>query len=995
MKYNHSLITAFTILTYGVFSSSTFAQNTIEHNDPDRLILERKLIDARTGERISSHEFNSAREQNIHQAKTNISWQSVGPNNLGGRFRALFTSSTSEVWAGGVAGGLFRSSNGGNTWSKVGSYTGSAYISAITEDASGNIYVSTGSKYETWDGNGIYYSTDNGATWLNIQGTDMFPKIDKVVSSPVTEGVFFSTDYGLKKWNPTDGLIEDVGVGANGPVNSLAMSVDGEIIVAAITSDTYVSKDGGTSWGNVSGTGLNQLPNSGFGRIEYAISAEKTDGKHNIYASLSEMNLVGGWLSKDDGDTWEQHTGTPSNLSTLNIFNYSGLEHSSLLVNPYDDKVLLVGGNNLFLWEEQSSSPLNGGWNQASSSLFPTTNSMYMHSGINVIDWKENHATYFATNGGVFISEDGATSFLAANRNLTSTQFHSVAYDKYGNVMGGTRNNGTVYNDKLNQNFYDYKVRNFGANFETEISFFNPDILLASGPYNIFYISTDGGTNFGSFDPILPTGYTGTGDNVQHPYHTEFVLAEYYDENSEDSVLFFPFENYQAGDIVKVPSKATGDTILYTTPIDLNYSPSVTYNPNLTTTDYIISQNGLSLEYDLGELHYTNITGNSYPPNIGDSLIIENDTVVVGTVTPYTHYYGTSPKGKVLDMGKDSVVDNVVWDTVRVQDPFQSWFLFTTLQNGGEVWGSRDVLRVSEGNPKWVRLAENLGTGEYDMEFSADLNHLFIASGGEVLRISGMSNVYSSDSAFHSKLSIDSANLQISHTIISGANYVSGIGVDRENPDVIVGVRGQFNGGVVRCENATSVTPVFNELSTPSMALYDVVIDRNNDQLLVAAGAMGAMLSQDGGNSWTSCSQGFVGTPAFEVRQNWRPNGYFGNTKEGELYLATFGRGVFVSSSILGLKENQASEIVDDKGTTINCYPNPVGDLTQFEITATCNEVMEVMVYSQTGQLVLSSSVHLAKGKQVIDLTTSSLERGVYFVTLQSQTAQYTSKFVK
>lgn len=837
MKHNYIFSKSIFALALGFVGATAFGQNQIQNAEQSTLAT--KMIDARTGQQITAQDFNSIYAENIVSAKTNVTWQGAGPNNLGGRFRALLASSATDIWAGSVTGGLFHSTDGGNTWSRVTNYSGSAYISSITKDMNGNIYVATGSKYEIWEGNGIHFSSDNGVTWQSISGTDVFTKIDRVVSSEFTDGIYFSTDYGLKKWTPSSNAITDVGVGGMGPINGLTMSADGEVIVLAVTADTYVSSDAGTTWANVSGSSLSTVPNSGFGRIEYAISAEKADGTHSIYATLSESNLVGGWLSKDDGATWEQHTGTPTNLANLNVYNYQGLQNSSLAVNPNNEEEVLIGGNNLFSWEEQTNSPLSGDWNQISSGAFAKTNPQYMQNGINVIDWHDGQDIFFATNGGVFFSDDNAVSFLAANRNLTSTQFYSIAFDRTGNILGGTSNNGTVYNSHVNQNVFDYISANYGANFETEISFFNPQVLLTAGPYNTFYRSVNAGGTFESFEPDLPAGYTPTGDNVQHPYHSEFVLAEYFDENSEDSVVFYAFDNYVAGDIIPVLSKSTGDTIMYTTPVDLEFSDELYFNPSLTTTDYIVSPPNSSAEFDLGTTPFTylNSSSTAYPPAVGDSLLIEGDTVVVGQVTPYTHYFGTSSQGEVFDMGQDTMVENVVWDTIMVQDPYQSWFVFTSLQNGGEVWGSRDVLRISEGNPKWVKLADNMGTGEFDMEFSSDLNHLFIASGGEVVRLTGLSDVYSSDDNFEAKLNMDSSAVQVSNTVISGANYVAGIGLDPENPSVLVGVRGQFNGGVVRCDNALSPAPSFTELSTPAMALYDVIVDRNNDQLLVAGGA--------------------------------------------------------------------------------------------------------------------------------------------------------------
>src|SRR5690554_7919080 len=93
-------------------------------------------------------------------------------------------------------------------------------------------------------------------------------------------------------------------------------------------------------------------------------------------------------------------------------------------------------------------------------------------------------------------------------------------------------------------------------------------------------------------------------------------------------------------------------------------------------------------------------------------LFVQNgpDTVVVAAVTAYDFYFGSNASGPgVVPFGRDTMRLGIPWDTLTVQDPFQSWFVFSTAKNGGEVWGTREAARLSTANPKWVRLIDGIG----------------------------------------------------------------------------------------------------------------------------------------------------------------------------------------------------------------------------------------------------------------------------------------------
>ena len=919
--------------------------------------LKARYIDVNTGEPVSSETLAQI-ESEIRKKGTSksIVFESLGPDNIGGRTRAICVdrSNINRIWAGGVSGGLFVSNNKGNFWERVLPYVeagGNPFISSMTMTPDNTLYVATGSNDEAWGGNGVYYSTDFGATFTKIPGTTSCTELG---STDVDNYVWLATNSGLKKWKVGDASLTSVS-GPSGGCFALQISKNGQVIVAAYAANkTYVSTDGGNSFTDKSGTSANNLVPNGAARIEYAISPTQNNGAYSIYATRTNSNLLSMHVSHDNGQTWNQFVGASGPPNEFDIYRDQGTYNSILSVDPTDNERLLIGGIDVWEWKQTVNNPPSGGFEKISLWFVNPSSPTYVHADNHEMKWDNNNRLYVGNDGGVGVSTNKGQSWFPANRGYNVTQFYGIAFDAGGRVMGGTQDNGTLYNDFSLSTYHEFREVNGGDGFECEISFFNPSVMFSSIYYNSISRSGDRGVNWTNFSPNLPGTYDppGTDGSPNHPFHTELFFAEYFDPNSLDSVTFIPKKNYAAGAMLRIPSLASGDTITTSAPTALYFDDTLYYDPSLTVNNV----------------------------NFG----INNAT------------------GETVEMGTDTVIFNVSWDTLRIADPYQSWFLVYVNANGGELWATRNAARFSVTNPGWLCIAKGIGGGTFnsvDVEFSRDLNHCYISSGNGVWRLNGLGNIYTSDPNFASKAGYVTQGATTTPptgttlTKITNTSY-EGIAVNPNNANDLVCFAG-FNGTNKRTNNATASSPTFTNLGAivSGIATYDGIIDRNDPDILVVGTSNGAWVSENGGATWENASTGFEGTPVYEVRQNWRSFDE-GNGRPGEIYLGTFGRGIWRTTQYLGTNNNTGTPAGQFK-TKLRTYPNPTRDNTTLAFELAQSGKVEVQVYAITGRLVWSKTMQMSDGTQEISIEGSDLPTGTYIVKFSSGKQTDTAKFIK
>lgn len=974
--------------------------------------------------------------------RANITWYEEGPDNVGGRTRAIQIDNQdiNHIWAGSVSGGLFESWDRGNTWFKVDEFSENIAVSGMCQTSDGTLYVSTGHERESEFnynhdgsdsgkyGDGVFKRNSDGSFTQIDNG---YSYINEIVCDTLTTKVYYATSSGLVKYdNGTITAINSSNApGLNsGKARALSISPDGQVIVVAIADNrTHVSTDYGATFTDVSNSGntSNPVP-KGMTRCEYAVSDMKADnGNYYVYASQANTFLTGIWMSQDNGMNWSAiapaNNGVPGSFAPFSAGGGSSGQgwYDNIITTGFQNpKKIYLGGIDVYSWAT------TGNWTQLTQWFLAPQSSHYAHADQHEMKWDKEGRLYIGNDGGIQISTDGGSTFYPANRGYNVTQFYAIGASAHGDVIGGAQDNGTQANYHDNHTWQEFDEVGGGDGFSCDISFINRDILFTSVYYGAVRRSADRGGNSTSFVPneFSPTGSLGctpgglTGGCGQ--FYTQFKLWENpNDLNSTDTISYIPQQAYNAGDNVEVPSLTSGVYIDYTTTTSIVYDDTVDYNSGLTTQDSIITTIAPSNNYNLDQYNYT-ITFGAHPLQAGDSvyLVDLDTTIVVLSVGLEDHYYGTNAQrpGKVLDMGNEVQMYGIAWDTLHVQDPYQSWFAIG-LGSGDGIWMTRNALRFSAASDEWFKVNTSSIGGVSTMEFSRDGNHLYVGTwSGQLWRLSGFGDVYSpkkndywngTDTIYADTL-IDvngGGTVQTTWTLIkSFSQAVTDVAVEGDVDHIVVTL-GEVAGGaskVWESNNATGVAPTFNVISTGTifsggMPCYSAVIDREDPNIILVGTEFGVLLTEDGGSNWEKIPGGFGDVAVFDMVQNWRQFDE-GCYRPGEIYIGTHGRGIWKTDNYLSIPGAQDNLDVNKFIPNINVYPNPLQDQGNIAFSLESDSDVTVQIFNLNGQLVRDiKKNNMAAGNNTIQFGADDLSKGTYIIRLTAGDRVETSKFIK
>lgn len=942
----------------------------------------------------------AAVENMVQTRATTLSWAERGPDNIGGRTRAILIdrNDVNHVFAGSVSGGLFESFDAGNNWTKVTGFTENLAISSMAQTVNGKIYIATGHAEEGISGNGdsggygngVFVSSDNGTTWSQVSGTSSFNYVNEIVTdAKVADRVWLVSTTTPGLYVIENGTLQTAAAwGATGlPVSSawtaLDISPDGNVLVGAASGSgiiTYVSTDGGFTWNEYSGSAAGEIPQSSIGRIEYAISKTKNSSNaYNIYATMATLGgaFRGAWMSETNGTTWYEiapntSTMNPNNPGTFTPFgsNNQGNYDNILTVHYNNPGRIFFGGIDIHEWNQGTSNPPFGQWEQRTLWFSNPQSPVYAHADQHEMRYDANGWLYVGNDGGVGKTPPGSFHgqvWFPANRGYNVTQFYSLAFSKEGWVMGGTQDNGTLLNDGTGLTALEFNEARGGDGFDCDISFIESDIMFASIYNGDMQRSNDRGFTWSPFySNALSAIATSAG------FYTVGRLYENPDDvNSGDSIIYIPSKDYGPGDTLLNLFSATAQI-----PIT-----------------YVLGA-GQTLCYE-------------------DTL--ENDGFYVnGTDTTYFALHPCSP-GDTIWMGGNSMKFDIALDTIKIQDKIQSWYAIGLTGTNG-VWITRQALRFNV-SPDWYQVmgGSNSADGSgmsttKSIEFSADGNHMYVGTwGGELWRVSGLASIYASDPDAVGKSEVGSGTRTLTTTRIYKGNSsaaITGIAVDPNNPGHVAFTVGGYGVSTHVYETFTadvdaattgigSFTSIQGDL--PDMPAFDIVIDRDNDNQIIIGTEFGVYVTDNANGAsttWTNSSGDFGNVPVFAVRQQWR--GWNDGAKNpGMIYIATHGRGIWESATLLSTPDQVQHSKFNDFVSNVTVFPNPLttDGMVRFELSQA--GMVTLKISSLDGKEVLRINPgNFASGVQTVPLNVAKLASGTYILEVITGNQRDVVKFI-
>lgn len=919
----------------------------------------------------------------------NLDWNLMGPNNLGGRTRAILfdnrDASGNIVYAGSVLGGMFRSENGGKSWTKASEECGCLNVTCMTQAGNGDIYVGTGEAFGMQDytilkewgyttgfyGKGIFKSTD-GATFnllpatkptLNGDNELEWGFINEISAHPSNGALYASTNTGLK-FSGDGGNSWQIAKTAEGTeLNTKSQEVkmgSSGVVIAEVNNLCYVSADGNpNNFVLQSGDSAWNIPSANVGRIKFGIAPSNND---IIYALVITQGgaLLNVYRTEDKGATWI--IVGPGGSSNFNVFNTGsnisqgmGLFAASIEVYPNDPYHLLIGGQDM--WEGQKI--IEEGyyqWVLRSSAGYPWLFPMFLWQGHHIYKFfpGSSNTVLVGTNGGISMGTLDPSYFVFQfmNKDYIASQFYTVSTTmEKKNVLGGAQDIGTIFiNGAANPadgkrgadiwttqaDFPDGKTGGY-----CESSLIYPTAVIYSRnpqPANSGNIETFVRRNEFSGGPdwaanMLNDKYSASG------FIPPFALYESFEDyNSKDSAGYKVIKNIAAGSTIWIESNNGNRPFKYITPVDLQQGDSIVV-PDIITARFFIG---------------------------GDDRLMMSKQVIQFNKNP-------------------------------------EWYVISDKSHQGV-----------EGIPSCLAL-------------SSDANHIFVGTKtGKLYRVSNVKYAYNTQTADvnspYCVISTKRIPVYLPGTSTEISQAITSISVDPNNDGRLLITLGNYgnNHYVYLSDNALSENPTFRSVQgnpdnggLPEIPVYSSLIEMNPDNHLVFVGTEHGIYVTDniGASSptWVPENNNIGLIPVFMLKQQTvrKTNDtlmfvnidttyvvHYGTNNYGVIYGATYGRG------LISLDEYQKPVGIGEPGkldhySSFSVYPNPATDKVTIAFEAAAPGYTDVAVFSLNGKLVKAVDLGLRpEGRHDVILNISGLPAGTYIVRLTQGSQVSSSKLV-
>ena len=356
---------------------------------------------------------------------------------------------TGEPWprnSVSVGDGLYKSTDGGNNWKKIGLENSERIANIIVNPKNSNeIFVAVlGALWSDSNERGVYKSSDGGVTWENILYLNESTGCADLAMDPSNPNILYASMWEFRRtgWSFNSG-------GDN--------------------SALYKSTDGGKNWKKIH----NGFPEGKLGRLAIGVAKSNPNTLYTVIESEKNEDK-GLYKSVDGGENWKQMNNDFG--ITVRPFYFS-----RIVVDPKDENVIVKAG-------------LYGSISKDGGETFENLGSMHPDIHDMVFDINNSDIIYVGTDGGVYRTwNKGVTMEIVENLPLSQFYHISVDNEEPYNIYGGLQDNGSWYGPSFSSggiSAKDWKPVGQGDGFR----------VLRHPTKNIIYSEMQGAENVWRYD---------------------------------------------------------------------------------------------------------------------------------------------------------------------------------------------------------------------------------------------------------------------------------------------------------------------------------------------------------------------------------------------------------------------------------------------------------------------------------------------------------------
>ncbi|MFL5356778.1 WD40/YVTN/BNR-like repeat-containing protein [Archangium sp.] len=497
-------------------------------------------------------------------AATGSTWVNIGPTKAdyiengssklvktdAGRVNTIVVdpTNTSVIYTAFSGGGLWKTTNGGTTWTPLTESLGSLSVGTVALDPNNSqtVYLGLGDPFDG-TGIGLVKSTDGGATWMapvylgdstSITDIKVATTNSNIVLATTNKGIFRSVDAGAS-WTKTTqatGFTEAPAawsLAQTGPTRFVAtLEAEPSFTSGNTQGQIWVSNDSGATWTRATGATV-----SGTASLERMTLAAAPSNPSIVYAEAGNHagDLQEIYKSTDGGSTWvalsaagKRYSNRNTEASTLGqLLNTQGWYNQAVVVSPTDPNTVYFGGALHMAKTSDGGSTFKQISNWLAQFSLP-----YVHADFHAATMAGGKL-YVGTDGGMFVSADAGTTFSdSLNVGIASHLIYDVGSSggDRNAVIVGLQDNGTRVRSAASSVF-NQEIG--GDGFGCAIHPTNAKLMLGSLYYDRIQKSTDGGLTWAA----SATGITESNNSSTAPFTT--VLARWTGDTTGNTVFTF------------------------------------------------------------------------------------------------------------------------------------------------------------------------------------------------------------------------------------------------------------------------------------------------------------------------------------------------------------------------------------------------------------------------------------------------------------------------